>query len=165
MTIQVNLLVKLGGSTTGSPELSLLNFLPFTYYHIHGRQLGFHIFFHHGLFGGHILFLQLGCFGLDHFNMPTNDMHILQLSIDICIYVKKAHECRLLLLISKFAYSTLLMRSLYFFVSCTSLSLHRSSCSLLYVLYLAQMSHLLNRLYYKCKPLSLGIATFLKGNW
>ena len=30
-----------------------------------GRYLGFHIFFHPGLFGGHTLFLQLGCFGLD----------------------------------------------------------------------------------------------------
>ena len=30
-----------------------------------GRHLGFHIFFHHSLFEGHTLFLQLGCFGLD----------------------------------------------------------------------------------------------------
>ena len=29
-----------------------------------GRHLGFHIFFHFGLFGGCTLFLQLGCFGL-----------------------------------------------------------------------------------------------------
>ena len=30
-----------------------------------GRHLWFHIFFHHSLFGGYSLFLQLGCFGLD----------------------------------------------------------------------------------------------------
>ena len=30
-----------------------------------GHHLGFHIFFHHSLFEGHTLFLQLGCFGLD----------------------------------------------------------------------------------------------------
>ena len=30
-----------------------------------GRHFGFHIFFHPGIFGGHTLFLQLGCFGLD----------------------------------------------------------------------------------------------------
>ena len=30
-----------------------------------GRHLGFHIFFHHSLFEGRTLFLQLGCFGLD----------------------------------------------------------------------------------------------------
>ena len=30
-----------------------------------GRHLGFHIFFHHSLFEGCTLFLQLGCFGLD----------------------------------------------------------------------------------------------------
>ena len=30
-----------------------------------GRHFGFHIFFHHSLFGGHTVFLQFGCFGLD----------------------------------------------------------------------------------------------------
>ena len=30
-----------------------------------GHHLGFHIFFHHSLFEGRNLFLQLGCFGLD----------------------------------------------------------------------------------------------------
>ena len=30
-----------------------------------GRHLGFYIFFHHSLFEGRTLFLQLGCFGLD----------------------------------------------------------------------------------------------------
>ena len=30
-----------------------------------GRHLGFHIFFHHSLFEGRTVFLQLGCFGLD----------------------------------------------------------------------------------------------------
>ena len=30
-----------------------------------GCHLGFHIFFHHSLFKGRTLFLQLGCFGLD----------------------------------------------------------------------------------------------------
>ena len=65
-TIQVNFGCRLV-LAQNSPELSLLNFFtinlpsePFL-----GRHLGFHIFFHHSLFEGRTLFLQLGCFGLD----------------------------------------------------------------------------------------------------
>ena len=46
-----------------SPKLSLSINLPSQPFL--GRHLGFHIFFHHSLFEGRTLFLQLGCFGLD----------------------------------------------------------------------------------------------------
>ena len=48
-----------------SPELLLLKFLPSQPFL--GRHLGFHIFFHHSFIEGRILFLQLGCFGLDKY--------------------------------------------------------------------------------------------------
>ena len=64
-----------------SPELSLLKFLPLTYVPsqpLLGRHLGFHIFFHHSLFEGRTLFLQLGCFGLDKYiNMHLSVYDIL----------------------------------------------------------------------------------------
>ena len=48
-----------------------------------GRHLGFHIFFHHSLFEGRTLFLQLGCFGLDNtistqHTIQNNSTHKLQ---------------------------------------------------------------------------------------
>ena len=60
--------MKRGGGNTNSAELLLLKFLPLTLIPSQpflGCHLGFHIFFHPGLFGGCTLFLQLGCFGLD----------------------------------------------------------------------------------------------------
>jgi len=52
--------VKHGEGNTNSPELSLLKFLPLAYHQaIFGHHLGFHIFFHNGLLGGHTLLLDL----------------------------------------------------------------------------------------------------------
>ena len=67
MTIQVNF--GAAWSTDwhkNSPELLLLKFLTLTYHHSHflAATLDF-TFFHHSLFEGRTLFLQLGCFGLD----------------------------------------------------------------------------------------------------
>ena len=71
MTIQVNLVQnpseKLGGGNTNSPELPLLKFLPLTYHHSHflAATFDFTTFFTLVFMGGHTLFLQPGCFGLD----------------------------------------------------------------------------------------------------
>ena len=68
-TIQVNF-VPIDKAATNSPELLLLKILPLTYHHSHflAATLDFTSFFHHSLFEGRTLFLQLGCFGLDTVN-------------------------------------------------------------------------------------------------
>ena len=65
-TIQVNF-VPIDQAAPNSPELLLLKFLPLTYHHSHflAATLDFTSFFTIAFSRAALLFLQLGCFGLD----------------------------------------------------------------------------------------------------
>ena len=74
--------------TTIQMTLVLLVSQPFL-----GRHLGLHIFFYHSVIEGHTLFIQLGCFGLDHYyykNVNKQKLRILSLNRD---HRKKYESC------------------------------------------------------------------------
>ena len=70
-TIQVNLMPNPSGGGNSRIVVIKLFAINLPSQPFLGRHLGFYIFFHPGLFGGHTLFLQLGCFGLDYFFLLT----------------------------------------------------------------------------------------------
>ena len=74
-----------------TPELWLLKFLPLTYHHSHflATILDFTSYFSPWLFWGLHSFLQLGCFGLDHFiwTLRTTPIQLVSVLFIAVLYI------------------------------------------------------------------------------